>query len=169
MPLMEHQYWEAFLRGSIRLPDMDWSVDREDEPTSKKSLKTARRRAEALNRLYGTDQARPSHSVWFVKNHIEYLPLVKAMARVIGIERQMGSNRSSRADADLHTTRSVISTSLKIKRDHEAAFKAWKRDVNDRIQTLISHQREIQHKRRKTTAASPHSDLEQLQVGNQET
>jgi hypothetical protein len=76
------------------------------------SLKTARRRAEALNRLYGTDQARPSHSVWFVKNHIEYLPLVKAMARVIGMERQMGFDRSSRADAldlaDLHTTRSVI-------------------------------------------------------------
>jgi len=107
--------------------------------------------------------------VWFVKNHIEYLPLVKAMARVIGMERQMGFDRSSRADAldlaDLHTTRSVISTSLKIKRDHEA----WKRDVNGRIQTLISHQREIQHKRRKTTAASAHSDLEQLQVGNQET
>jgi len=63
MPLVEHEYWEAFLRGSIRLPDIDWSVDREDEPTSKKSLKAARRRAEALNRLYGTDQARPSHSV----------------------------------------------------------------------------------------------------------
>jgi hypothetical protein len=95
--------------------------------------------------------------VWFVKNHIEYLPLVKAMARVIGMERQMGFDRSSRADAldlaDLHTTRSVISTSLKIKRDHEVAFQAWKRDVNGRIQTLISHQEEIQHKRRKTTAA----------------
>jgi hypothetical protein len=36
MPLVEHEYWEAFLRGSIRLPDIDWSVDREDEPTSKK-------------------------------------------------------------------------------------------------------------------------------------
>ena len=118
MPLIEHEYWEAFLRRSIRLPDM--SVDREDEPPSKKSPKTARRRAEALNRLYGTDQARRSHSVWFVKNHIEYLSLVKAMARVIGMERQMSFDRSSRADAldlaDLHTTRSVISTSLKIKR-----------------------------------------------------
>jgi hypothetical protein len=131
MPLMEHQYWEAFLRGSIRLPDIDWSVNSEDEPTSRKSLKTACRRAEALKRLYETDQARPSHSVWFVKNHIEYLPLVKAMARVIGMERQMGFERGSRADAldlaDLHTTRSVISTSLKIKRDHEAALRHGKR------------------------------------------
>jgi hypothetical protein len=173
MPLMEHEYWEAFLRGSIRLPDIDWSVDREDEPTSKKPLKTARRRAEALNRLYRTDRARPSHSVWFVKNHIKYLPLVKAMARVIGMERRMGFDKSSRADAldlaDLHTTRSVISTSLKIKRDHETAFQAWKRDVNGRIQTLISHQRGIQQKRRKTTAASAHSDLEPLPSRNQET
>ena len=63
------------------------------------------------------------------------------MARVIGMERQMGFDRSSRGDAldlaDLHTTRSVISTSLKIKRDHEAAFQTWKRDINGRIQTLI--------------------------------
>ena len=70
------------------------------------------------------------------------------MARVIGMERQIGFDRSSRADAldlaDLHITRNVISTSLKIKRDPEAAFQAWKRDVNGRIQTLISHQREIQ-------------------------
>jgi hypothetical protein len=101
---------------------------------------------------------------------MEYLPLVKAMARVIGIERQMGFDKNSMADAldltDLHTIRSVISTSLKIKRDYEAAFQAWKRDVNGRIQILISYQRGIQHKRRKTTAASAHSDLEQLQVGN---
>jgi hypothetical protein len=48
---------------------------------------------------YGTDQARSSHSMWFVKNHIEYLPLAKAMARVIGMERQMGFDRSSRTHA----------------------------------------------------------------------
>jgi hypothetical protein len=112
-------------------------VNREDELTSKKSLKAARRRAEALNRLYGIDQARPSHSVWSVKNHIEYLPLVKTMTRVIGMERQIGFDRSSRADvlnlADLHIIRNIISTSLKIKRDHEATFQAWKRDINGRI------------------------------------
>jgi hypothetical protein len=30
---MEYESWEAFLRGSIRLPDIDWSANREDEPT----------------------------------------------------------------------------------------------------------------------------------------
>jgi hypothetical protein len=89
----EHEYWEAFLRGSIRLPDIDWSADTEDKPIGKNSLKTARRRVEALNRLYGTDQVRPSHSVWLAKNHIQLLPLVKAIARVIGMERQMGFDR----------------------------------------------------------------------------
>jgi hypothetical protein len=104
--------------------------------------------------------------VWFVKNHIESLPLVKAMARVIGMGRQMGLALDL---ADLHTTRTVISASLKIKRDRETAFQAWRRDVNGRIQALISHQREIQQKRRKTTAGSAHSDLEQLPSRNQET
>jgi hypothetical protein len=80
------------------------------------------------------------------------------MASVMGMERQMGFNSSSRAEAldlaDLHTTRSVISTSLKIKQDHETPFKACRRDMNAGIQTLISHQRQLQQKRRKTTAAS---------------
>lgn len=39
MPLMGHEYWEAFLRRSVHLPDINWSVDREDKPTSKKALK----------------------------------------------------------------------------------------------------------------------------------
>jgi hypothetical protein len=78
---------------------MDWSANREDKLTGKKSLKTAHRRAEALNRLYGTDQARPSHSVWFVKYHVVCLPLPKAMARVIGMERQMGFDSDSKARA----------------------------------------------------------------------
>ena len=62
---------------------------------------------------------------------------MKAMARVIGMERHMGFDKSDRAEAlnlaDLRTIRSINSTSLKIKRDHETAFKVNKRDVNNRI------------------------------------
>jgi hypothetical protein len=54
----------------------------------------------------------PSHSTWFVKNHIEHLPLVKAIARAIGMEREMGFDRSNRTEAldltDLYAIRSVI-------------------------------------------------------------
>jgi hypothetical protein len=41
---MKHEPWEAFLRGSICLPDIGWSIDMEDELSSKKSLKTARQK-----------------------------------------------------------------------------------------------------------------------------
>jgi hypothetical protein len=58
-------------------------------PTSAKPLKTARRRAEALNRLYETDRAHEGHVVWITKNNIGLLHLVQAMARVIGEERNL--------------------------------------------------------------------------------
>jgi hypothetical protein len=83
----EHDSWKAYLKGSIQLPDMDWEGDQDLGPIAKKPLKMAGRRAEALNRLYSTDRARPSHSVWFTRYHMELLPLVKAMARVTGMER----------------------------------------------------------------------------------
>jgi hypothetical protein len=44
-------------RGSIRLPDIDWSVDREDEPTSKKPLKTARRLDNDVSTLLGRGES----------------------------------------------------------------------------------------------------------------
>src|SRR2546423_1642946 len=153
---LERSSWDACLRGSIRLPDIDSNVDKGDKPTGKKSYKIARQRSEALNRLYETDRARPEHSVWFIKNHPRVLSLVKAMARVIGMERHMGIHRGSRVEsldlADLQTTRSIISTSLKIKRNYETAFKGYKRAINSGIQTLIGHKKKIQEKRRKMIA-----------------
>lgn len=60
---------------------MDWKINIDPSPLSPKRLQTARRRAEALNRRYKTDEALPSHSVWFTKHYPVYLPLVKAMTR----------------------------------------------------------------------------------------
>lgn len=67
-----------------------------------------------MNRLYGTDRACPSHSVWFTKNHRLYLPLVNAMARVEGMERQSGFNGGDKDDrsnlADLQTIKKIIAS-----------------------------------------------------------
>ncbi len=80
MPQSEYESWEYWDAGLFTLPDMNWATNIEPSPTSSKPLKVAQRRAEALNRLYGTQQARPSHSVWFTKHELPYLPLVKAIA-----------------------------------------------------------------------------------------
>lgn len=63
MPYDESEAWAWFESGSYALPDMDWTTDIGPTPLSPTPLKTARCRAEALNRLYKTDQAQPYHSV----------------------------------------------------------------------------------------------------------
>jgi hypothetical protein len=51
-----------------------------------------------LHQLHGTDRACSSHSVWFTNNHRLYLPLVNAMVRVIGMERQLGHRSGDKDD-----------------------------------------------------------------------
>jgi hypothetical protein len=87
MPLLEYEVWTTFKQRLWRLPEVDWNKNRLPPPTSSKSLKIARRRAEALNRLYETDQAHEGHVTWVTQNEIEFLPITKAMARVIGAGR----------------------------------------------------------------------------------
>ena len=86
------------------LPPINWAKDTESPPTSAKPLKVARRRAEALNRLYNSKEARPEHAVCFAKHQLVCLPLVKAMARVIGAERDIEGGHL----ADLQTVNSIL-------------------------------------------------------------
>jgi hypothetical protein len=57
--------------------------------------------------------------VWLPKHHPEFLPLIKAMARVIGVERDiLGGQDSLNAEqfADLQSTNKIVSTSSKIQK-----------------------------------------------------
>lgn len=155
MPPQEHEYWVEFLRGEIKLPRIDWDTDRGDTPTSKSGLRKAVRRAEALNRLYGIKTALPSHSVWFITHHPDYLPLVKAMARVIGAERRFGQNGAvDMSDLeDLQAIRSVVSTALQTQQQSKATSKILSKGINRKGKLLISHQRRIQQERHARTKA----------------
>ena len=107
----EHEAWTMYQSGSCSLPHIDWKSNVDSTPLSTKPLKIARRRAEALNRLYKTDQAQPGHSVWFTKHHLVFLPLVKAMARVIGAERDLvgGGTWTATQLADLQSINKILS------------------------------------------------------------
>ena len=85
----EQESWTTFQDGLWHLPEFAWDNNSLPPPTSAKPLKTARRRAEALNRLYKTDRAHEGHVVWITENKIGLLHLVQAMARVIGEERNL--------------------------------------------------------------------------------
>jgi hypothetical protein len=117
MTPMEMNTWTAFTDGTCHLPEIDWDSCLSPAPTSLKSLKIAHRRAEALNQLYKTDRAHEGHVVWIVQNRIEFLPLIKAMARVIGSERNLVGGRegwSPTEFADLQSINKILSTSEQI-------------------------------------------------------
>ncbi|KAF2096267.1 hypothetical protein NA57DRAFT_79034 [Rhizodiscina lignyota] len=117
MAEQEHEAWSHYNAGKYPLPKLDWDLNCDPTPTSTRPLRIARRRAEALNRLYNTNRAEEGHSVWFTKHEIYHLPLVKAMARIIGAERnlvggQCGLNATQMAD--LQTINRVLSVSAEI-------------------------------------------------------
>ncbi|KAF2191915.1 hypothetical protein K469DRAFT_696005 [Zopfia rhizophila CBS 207.26] len=117
MPLRELEAWSLYTEGKYPLPKVDWNASRYPAPTSTKPLRIARRRAEALNRLYKTEKAGPGHSVWFTENELVHLPLVKAMARVIGAERNLlGGQCTLNAIqiAELQSINKILSVSSQI-------------------------------------------------------
>jgi hypothetical protein len=113
----EQESWTTFQDGLWRLLEFDWDNNSLPPPTSAKPLKTARRRAEALNRLYETDRAHEGHVVWITKNKIGLLHLVQAMARVIGEERNLVSGCGGWSPtqlADLQSINRILSISRQI-------------------------------------------------------
>jgi hypothetical protein len=117
MTPQEHEAWSHYTTGKYPLPKVDWNSNCDAAPTPSKPLRIARRRAEALNRLYDTNKADAGHSVWFTKYEIHHLPLVKAMARIIGAERNLlGGQYTLNATqlADLQTISRILSVSTEI-------------------------------------------------------
>ena len=117
MTEQEYEAWTVYTTGKYPLPKVDWDTGCYPTPTSTKPLRVARRRAEALNRLYNTDKAGPGHSVWFTKHEIFHLPLVKAMGRIIGAERNLVGGQyalSATQVADLQTINTILSVSTEI-------------------------------------------------------
>jgi len=117
MPWQERDSWSLYIEGKYPLPKIDWDDSRDPMPNSERPRRTAYRRAEALNRLYKIDNADPRHAVWFTKNEAVHLPLVKAMARVIGAERNLlgGQDELDATQiADLQSINEILTVSAQI-------------------------------------------------------
>ena len=112
----EQHYYKAWQAGKITtLPVVKWTVDRRDSPTSRRAVRKASRRAEALNHIYATDKAEPAHTVWFAEEHSMWLPLVKAIARLAGAERnKLAKTEGSTEMIELRTLRRIVRTWIPI-------------------------------------------------------
>ncbi|KAI9655975.1 MAG: hypothetical protein M1821_005036 [Bathelium mastoideum] len=139
----EYEAWAFYTAGKYPLPKIDWTSEHAQAPTSTKPLRVARRRAEALNRLYNTEQAGPGHSVWFTKHHIFHLPLVKAMARIIGAERNAVGGKHALTGtqvADLQTINTVLAVSSEI--SNSSRGKLVSREISA-AQQVLGAQRDV--------------------------
>ncbi|KAK3938275.1 hypothetical protein QBC46DRAFT_390613 [Diplogelasinospora grovesii] len=117
MPSQELEVWGLYIEGKYPLPKIDWDDSRDPMPNSERPLRTACRRAEALNRLYKIDNADPRHAVWFTRNEAVHLTLVKAMERVIGAERNLLSGQDAldaTQIADLQSINEILTVSAQI-------------------------------------------------------
>jgi hypothetical protein len=141
----EREYFEAWKRQSlVELPHIDWSADRRHTPTSQRPLKKALRRAEALNRIYSTDKAEPCHYTYFVENHLLWLPLVTAVARVIGAERDQ-SKMSMKLQAevrDFSIIQKIVKIALRV--IHQSDDSYIKARAREKVQSLDATMRSRQ-------------------------
>lgn len=146
----ELPFYNYYAQGRYPLPEMNWDENRGPVPTSARPLKTSRRRAEALNYLYKTDKADPSHAVWFTMNEGSHLPLISAIVRVFGAQRnlsggQLGANATQ--FADLQSVNTILERTARIvlaqptdKRD-----KATLRSITSSQQTLGLYREELRN------------------------
>ncbi|KAG8408026.1 hypothetical protein J3459_018262 [Metarhizium acridum] len=68
MSPQEYEAWTTFNDRLWHLPKIDWDNNQLPPHISPRSRKIARRRAEALNRLYETDRAQEGHVTWIPQN-----------------------------------------------------------------------------------------------------
>ena len=162
----ERVFFEAWKRqGLVELPHIDWNADRGHTPTSHRPLKKAFRRAEALNRIYSTDNAEPCHYTYFVEKHPLLMPLVTAVARVIGAEKDQ-SKMSLKLQAhvrDFNATEKIVQTALRI--IHQSDDSHITSRVREKVRCLDATMRSRQRTRASCLGKRKDRDEDRLSFG----
>ena len=163
----EREYFEAWKKRSlVDLPYIDWNSDRRHTSASQRALKKALRRAEAINRIYSTDKAEPCHYTYFVKNHLLGLPLVTAVARVIGTERQgQLPVKTQGPDHDLTVLQKIVQLALRaLHYSEECNFKSR---VQEKVQYLDAAMKSRQRNQASRLGKRKDREEDRLSVGTE--
>lgn len=165
MPPDQLEAWVKYDEGRTDLPEIDWTsenplrggmrdeellshgptpeellVDREllgQVPSTTRSDRKHRQRAEALNHLYKTNKVTPYHSMDFHEIHNDFLPLVKAVARVLAAKRdQLGGQSFLDTEqwADLQTINKVLSLSGRITKANQRRGRSTEIELRTELQ-----------------------------------
>jgi hypothetical protein len=143
----ELDYFQAWKEGTLqRLPSIDWDNDHGRTPTSKQPMKRALRRAAALNRIYQTDKAQPCHYIFFAEQHSCWLPLVAAIARIIGAETNQKQSlaRTSSRGSQVRTLDKIVQMSRRVLSQSEESLE--KKTALEKIRYLDEAKKNLQRK-----------------------
>jgi hypothetical protein len=146
----ELNFYNYYVQGKYPLPEMNWDENRGPVPTSTRPLKTSRRRAEALRYLYKTDKADPSHAVWFTMNEGFHLPLIKAIVRIFGAQRNLRGGQDAldaTQFADLQSVNTILEITARVVlgQPTEKRVKAAFRSITSSQQMLGLYREELRN------------------------
>ncbi|KAK4995417.1 hypothetical protein LTR66_004761 [Elasticomyces elasticus] len=154
MTPVERLQYDAWKTNPITLPPIDWTQDQLPPPRSNVQLKRYRVRAEALNRLYDTDRATIEHVAWITQNQISMLPLVKAIARIIGAETDARQGYSPAVLAEVQILNEILAVSGKVVSNGHEGRRSEAEEVTKRLHPyFVEMRRQIRTTRGKADAA----------------
>lgn len=158
MSPQEYEAWTTFNDRLWHLPEIDWDNNQLPPHISLRSRKIARRRAEALNRLYKTDRAHEGHVTWITQNKLEFLPLIKAMARLIGAERNQvgGGEWHATQLTEIQSVNRILSIIAQIRQESES--KLLRSKCAETKHVLGKYRRTLQAMRLRKSASIPASE-----------
>nr|QED43031.1 hypothetical protein [Podosphaera virus A] len=110
--LTQYDGWKA---GKVNLPIVDWIVSRRPIIGGSKSQSRFEKRAAAMREIYNEPSIDAENAFWFTTEHTYALPLVKAIARIHGAQRNILGGQFSLTGmelAEVQTARKVVAIAM---------------------------------------------------------
>ncbi|KAI1007649.1 hypothetical protein K3495_g580 [Podosphaera aphanis] len=115
MDCEEAQQYDSWRAGKIKLPHVDWKVSRRAIIGGAKSQNRFEKRAAAMREIYRESNIDAENAFWFTTEHTYALPLVKAIARIHGAQRNLLGGQFTLTGmelAEVQTARKIVATAM---------------------------------------------------------
>ncbi|RKP11532.1 hypothetical protein BJ684DRAFT_12802 [Piptocephalis cylindrospora] len=133
--------YRIWKRGLTHLPPYDPKKNSLPTVVGSNGQVKRERRAEALDRLYGTRGSTVENVTWWISTYPTLIPLINAMSRVIGAEREsvpVGRSMTVPEAAEAKVIDLIWATCQHVLNQHMSKVRAMVRRINDSSETIQS-------------------------------
>ncbi|KAI9225335.1 MAG: hypothetical protein DHS80DRAFT_33807 [Piptocephalis tieghemiana] len=145
---IELKLYRAWKGGRVPLPPYNSLVNSITTPIGINGQGKRMRRAEALDRMYGVRGSTVDNATWWITTYPELIPLINAISRVIGAERETiplvhHQQVMPGESAEIRIIDSIVATSRHIINQHMAKVRNVVRRVNESISLIETRKRSL--------------------------